>query len=113
MKSGPRAREAWIDAVRNTMRDLLEKGEVTVAAVARDTGTSPRTLQRRLAEQGTGFSEVLESVRREIALSALREGKVSMAELSRRLGYRRQSALTRAVRRWTGHAPTQFRRLRD
>ena len=107
--------EPWTEAVRATMRDMLEKGEtdVTVAAIAGKMGTGARTLQRRLAEHGSGFNGLLESVRRDIALAALRNGGISMAELSRQLGYRRQSALTRAVRRWTGLAPTQFRRNGD
>lgn len=110
MQAGPVAREAWIEAVQAAMRDLLDKGEISVAAVARGMGASTRTLQRRLAEHGTGFADQLETVRRDIALTALRDESVSMAELSRRLGYRRQSALTRAVRRWTGLPPSQFRR---
>lgn len=102
--------EQWIGTVRRLMRDLLDQGEVTISVLAGVMKTSTRSLQRHLAAHGTGFAEQLELVRKEIALDALKEGKVSMAELSRRLGYRRQSALTRAVRRWTGLAPTQFRR---
>jgi AraC-like DNA-binding protein len=78
--------------------------------VARRLGTSARTLQRRLREEGTSFAAELDAVRRERAEAFLRAPDVSIAEVSWLLGFAEQSAFTRAFRRWTGVAPTEWRR---
>ena len=78
--------------------------------LATASGLSLRTLQRRLAAEGTSFSALLEDIRREQALQRLAAGVGSLANLSASLGYRRQSALTRAVRHWTGGPPSRTRR---
>lgn len=72
-------------------------------------GVSQRTLQRRLGEEGTSFSALLEEVRKEMALDLLKTSCATMDDIAARLGYERQSTFTRAVRRWTGRTPTQVR----
>jgi AraC-like DNA-binding protein len=89
-----------------------EGGEGAFASlpeVARRVGTSTRTLKRRLAEQGTTFSEVLEEARRQRALLLLDDRRVPIAEVADRLGYSDVSNFTRAFRRWTGRTPAAFR----
>jgi len=71
---------------------------------------SPRTLKRRLAEEGTDFSTLLEEQRRERALLLLRSRDLSVAEVAEDLGYSDLANFTRAFRRWTGATPTAFRR---
>ena len=84
----------------------------SLALVARRLGLSPRSLQRRLDEAGTSFAEILDTAREERAKVFLRAGDVSIAEVSWLLGFAEQSAFTRAFRRWTGRAPTEWRRER-
>lgn len=81
----------------------------SVERLAAAAGLSVRSLQRRLAEEGTSFSRLLEEVRRASALTKIAKADASLADVSASLGYGRQSALTRAVRRWTGHSPSQLR----
>jgi AraC-like DNA-binding protein len=50
-------------------------------------GTSPRTLQRRLAEEGVDFSRLLQSIRFRSAQRLLRDPELPLAEISRRLSY--------------------------
>jgi AraC-like DNA-binding protein len=71
---------------------------------------SPRTLKRRLADEGTDFSTLLEEQRRERALLLLRSRDLSVAEVAEDLGYTDLANFTRAFRRWTGTTPTAFRR---
>ncbi len=97
---------------RAAIAAALPGREPTLAAVARAIGTSPRTLQRRLGEEGARFAGIVDAVRRERAEAYLRAGDVSIAEVSWLLGFAEQSAFTRAFRRWTGVAPTGWR-LRD
>jgi AraC-like DNA-binding protein len=100
------------ERVRAAVAAALPGREPTVAAVARALGTSSRTLQRWLAEDGEHFASIVDAVRRERAEAFLRAPDVSMAEVSWLLGFAEQSAFTRAFRRWTGTTPTEWRRGR-
>jgi AraC-like DNA-binding protein len=70
---------------------------------------SPRTLKRRLAAEGTAFSELLEAQRRERALLLL-SSELPLEHVAERVGYSDMSNFTRAFRRWTGATPGAFRR---
>lgn len=88
---------------------MLPSVEVSAERLALCAGMSTRTLQRRLEDEGTSVSDLIDATRRKLALHALRAGEQSLSELAGRLGYRNLSALTRAVRRWTGESPSVFR----
>jgi AraC-like DNA-binding protein len=91
----------------------LARGELTVAKVARQLGVSPRTLQRRLAdEHGTSFQAVVDALRAELARQWLDKSELSVAEVAFALGFADQSAFHRAFVRWTGSTPGQYRRAR-
>lgn len=95
-------------SVRPVIAAMLHGGEPTIERIARAFGGSVRSLQRRLGDEGTSYTEQLDIVRHDLALSHLGEGEVSLTDLSERLGYSAQSALTRAVRRLTGLTPSQL-----
>lgn len=92
-------------SLRPVLAAMLHGGEPTIARVARAGGMSVRSLQRWLADEETSFSRELDIVRRRLALQHLRTEEFRLADLSERLGYSNQSALTRAVRRLTGATP--------
>ena len=98
-------------SVREVLRAMLRDGQPSVERVSAAAGLSVRTLQRRLADEGTSFSALLESVRREAVLGALTDRGHTLTELSETLGYAHQSTLTRAVRRWTGKTPSLLRNV--
>ena len=89
---------------------MIEDGLPSVEQLAAVCGTSRRTLQRRLGDEGTSFSVLLSEVREARAVRLLASGDDTIVSISAELGYRRQASLTRAVRRWTGLSPTQIRR---
>lgn len=93
-------------AVRARLHQAIEveahPGGLELDGVARSLGCSARTLQRRLSAAQLRFSELLDDVRKQAALRALEAQGESLVELSQRLGYADQSALSRAFRRWTG-----------
>lgn len=95
--------------VRASVAGMLADGAPSMVRVARACGLAPRTLQRRLADEATSFSALLDEVRRERALASLADGTGSLGELAVSLGYKRQASLTRAVRRWTGRSPNGVR----
>jgi AraC-like DNA-binding protein len=98
------------DSARPVIAAMLETSLPTVERLALAAGMSLRTLQRRLAEEGTSFSDLLEAARRDMALHRIAASDGSLSVVSATVGFARQSALTRAVRRWTGQAPSALRK---
>jgi AraC-like DNA-binding protein len=78
--------------------------------VARVLDLHPRTLQRRLAEEGTTFGAVLDETRRSAALRWLTTTDVPLGQIAGLVGLSESSALTRCARRWWGAPPRDVRR---
>ena len=70
---------------------------------------SSRSLQRRLADQGTTFSQVLAETRLRLAAGWLKNTDKPIGEIAFDLGYTDASNFTRAFRRQTGAPPQLFR----
>ncbi|WP_370619957.1 helix-turn-helix transcriptional regulator [Mumia sp. Pv 4-285] len=77
--------------------------------VARLLNVHRRTLQRRLADQGTGFAQIVDDVRRETVHRYLTRTAVPLHEISAAVGFAEQATLTRSARRWWGETPTAVR----
>jgi AraC-like DNA-binding protein len=87
----------------------LSSGGASLELVARSIGMSPRTLQRRLAEQQVEFSQLVEDVRRTLGSSYVAHSAYSFGEIALLLGYAEASSFSRAFRRWTGQSPQAYR----
>ncbi len=96
--------------VRRLLAEHLEGRPPGLAEVGRQLGMSARSLQRRLAEEGTSFRQVLDALRREIAREHLDARDTTIAEIAYLAGFSEVSAFTRAARRWFGATPAQLRR---
>ncbi|MDP3908627.1 AraC family transcriptional regulator [Novosphingobium sp.] len=92
------------------VRAMLPFAPINLAIAARLLRLSRRTLQRRLTECGTSYEVILDQVRAGLARSYLAESDLSVAEIAEILQYSETSALTRAVRRWSGLSPRAIRR---
>ncbi|WP_428928860.1 AraC family transcriptional regulator ligand-binding domain-containing protein [Marinibacterium sp. SX1] len=73
--------------------------------VARSLGMSPRTLTRRLAEQGDSYRAILTALRRDLARDYLRDPTLGLAQVAHLLGYADQTSFTTAYKAWTGTTP--------
>jgi len=96
-------------ALRARLRGSLSQGQATPHRMATLLGVSERTLQRRLAEHGRSFTDVLEEFRREESARLLCDRRLALTEIATRLGYAEQTSFTRAFRRWTGSTPGAWR----
>jgi AraC-like DNA-binding protein len=96
-------------ALRARLREALAQGHADAARMAELLGVSERTLQRRLADIGRSFSDVVEDFRREEAARLLASPGLPLVEVASRLGYAEQTSFTRAFRRWTGTTPGAWR----
>jgi len=94
--------------VQGLLTNMLAHGEPLREDVARRLMMSERTLQRRLAEEGTNFTQLVDDTRREIAHQYLKKGDLSLKKLSFQLGFSDPSAFCRACRRWFGRSPREL-----
>jgi AraC-like DNA-binding protein len=102
-------RASFVSSVENAIVPLLPHGKVRVSEIAHRLGLSQRTLARRLSLEGLTFSDVLESLRSDLAERYLAEEDLSISQIAWLLGYREVSALTHAFKRWTGKTPREAR----
>lgn len=97
------------DRVRDALAEQFATGGVQMADTARRLGMGVATLRRKLADEGTSFSAILEEMRKEAALRSLRRDESTVSELAFMLGFSDVRAFGRAFKRWTGMVPTEFR----
>lgn len=87
----------------------LAQGQVRLASVAEQLKLSPRTLQRKLSEDGATFQQLLDQVRFELAKEYLSRPQLSLVDIAFLLGYQEQSAFNHAFREWAGVNPGAWR----
>ncbi len=93
------------DLIRAALPASLSQDEVAVRL-----HMSPRTLHRRLDEEGASFRGIKEALRRDIALARLTKTRQPIARIAADLGYADTSAFYRAFTGWTGLSPERYRR---
>ncbi len=95
--------------VTRLLRELIPANESSACTVAKLLGLHPRSLQRQLKQQDTDFRTLLEQVRYDMAVEALKCSEVTLSGLSDQLGYSELSAFSRAFKRWSGISPQLWR----
>lgn len=104
-----RPASTWHDRFRAAVADALRDGDCSLRAVAARLALSSRTLQRRLAEQGTTWRAELETVRQARAVWLLQDTDLTVDAVADRVGYSDARALRRATQRWHGSSPRTVR----
>ena len=103
----PRA-SAFRAEVERRLERMLASGEVGIERVARDLGYGRQTLYRRLKAEGITYEQLLDGLRRRLAMGFMREG-LSVKDAAYRLGFSDPAAFSRAFKRWTGTSPSDMR----
>lgn len=96
-------------AIRQIVDEMIQYGKPKIANVSESLGTSARTLQRRLAEIDSSFSQVVEESRIRLANKMVTETDDTLGEIAHNLGYSDQAHFTRAFKRWNGVTPGALR----
>ncbi|MEP1470247.1 MAG: AraC family transcriptional regulator [Halieaceae bacterium] len=89
--------------------ERLPDGPPNQQQIAEDMNVSNRTLQRKLKDEGTGFMDLLQDTRLQLACKYLRQPSRSVVETAYLLGFSEPSTFSRAFKRWTGIAPADYR----
>ncbi|WP_295441682.1 AraC family transcriptional regulator [uncultured Thiodictyon sp.] len=92
--------------VRQEICRRLPSGNPSAKDVARELALAPRTLQRKLREEGTTYKKVSEDVRKEVAQRYLKGGRHPLSEVTFLTGFSNQPAFSRAYKAWTGRSPS-------
>ena len=100
---------AALSRTEGAIRAMMPFSACTVGEVASAIATSPRTLQRQLAENGTTFQKLRDQVRADLALKYVRQSALQLAEISEILGFAEPSIFSRSFRRWHGSTPREAR----
>lgn len=104
-----RARDTLHERVRHVLRHEVDLSSVNPGHIARRLGVSPRSLRRRLGDEGHSLSALTDEVRRELSLSELLNPEVPIKRIADRVGFSEVSAFHRAFKRWTGVTPARYR----
>ena len=99
-----------LSEVRMEIARTLCNGAPTIHEVAQNLQLSSRTMQRRLSESGSGFRELLNAVRKQLAQEYLRITEIDLLEVSLLLGYSDLSAFDHAFVSWFGESPSSYRK---
>lgn len=96
--------------VRSIAVRLLPHGGCLHLEVAAALGMHPRTLQRRLRDEGVNFEDIKDEVRRDAAIRYLGQPSIPLTRVAAMLGYSEPSVLTRSCYRWFGSSPRKYRK---
>ena len=96
--------------VREAIQAELRGGHPQLETIARRLAMSPRTLQRRLREEGVLFNDVLDELRFSAAKAYLAQRDIAGAEVAYLLGFAEPSSFNHAFKRWAGLTPSEYRR---
>ncbi len=96
--------------VREKLRAAAPAAWPSIELLAGRLRMSAPTLRRRLQLEGQTYRSIKDEVRRALAIEALLEGRIGVADLATDLGFSEPSAFHRAFRKWTGLSPARFRR---
>ena len=102
-------RASVVDQVRAAVRARLPEGSPPIERIAAELRLPVAIVQRELHYDGLSYGALVETTRRELAISYLRQRQLSLSEIAFLLGYSELSAFSRAVRRWMGTSPRELR----
>ena len=102
--------QGFTDLVSRELMRLGTEGGLTMSNVATNLAISPRTLRRRLLDEGVTFQELKNLTRERRARYYLSSTSLSLSEIAFQLGFSELSAFSRAFRTQTGDTPQNYRK---
>lgn len=105
----PMADNSVIGQIEHQFRQapaLLSQG---IERMAQRLDLHPRTLQRRLRDEGQPYTDIQARCRLALAKAALQGRQCNIESLSNELGFADRHSFTRAFKRWTGLSPSAWR----
>ena len=101
-----------LDSLTTRIKEVVHnhpEGFPNQEEVARQLNMPPRTMARYLQKQNTNFQEIIDGLRKEMAINYLETSSWSIDEIADMLGYSSAANFGRAFKKWTGHPPSDYR----
>ncbi|MCB1499954.1 MAG: AraC family transcriptional regulator [Bauldia sp.] len=98
-----------LDRMRTAIRTRLPRGYPSFEDVAVELRAPTAAIHQDLHAAGLTYKDMVEDVRRDLALAYLKQRHLPFSEIAMLLGYSELSAFSRAFRRWTGASPRAYR----
>ena len=102
--------KSFTQRIRDGIKLSLAEGRCSIKEVADRVAMHPRTLHRKLREEGATFTELLEETRRELSLYLVSRTALTITDISQTLAYGDATTFSRSFRRWFGKSPASWRR---
>jgi AraC-like DNA-binding protein len=99
----------FIESLKLMLPAYLDEGAPPLIEIAEMAGVSTRTFQRKLSHLGLTYTDLVNTVRFEVASKLLRDTDSKIIEVAFSSGYSDPAHFTRAFRRISGITPRQFR----
>ena len=104
-----RTKQSFSEYIRSFLIDSNFESQ-TLNSISKKLNTSPRTIQRKLAKENTGFQFLLDEIRSNLSCEYLLSTDHSIEEIAFRLGFNDAAALSNAFKRWKGIYPSHYRK---
>lgn len=98
---------SYVQKVTTLIYALVDPYFPSLKTIANQLHTSERSLQRKLANENTSYSQVLSSIKKSMAKEYLKQ-QLSIKEISLLLGYSEPSAFIHAFNHWYGESPKSY-----
>ena len=82
--------------------------DITIGKIASSLCLTAQTLRRQLQDEGTSYQDLLDDLRRDMAIDLLYMQELSVAEVAERLGFSEPRSFSRAFKTWTGLTPSRY-----
>jgi AraC-like DNA-binding protein len=113
LKDLMRTEETTFDSCASQVSLIISKrmgrADLDVHSIADEIGLSPRTLQRRLAEEGTSLRGLVRQHRSQVVDRLLKDRKTKMTVIAHDVGYSDATTFSRAFKTWSGDTPRDHR----
>ncbi len=97
------------ERIRRLLRKQLGADLPSLEEVGEALAVTPQTLRRRLRDEGRGFQQIKDELRRDAAIEYLLHTPLPLLEIANRVGFSEASTFHRAFKQWTGVAPGEYR----
>jgi AraC-like DNA-binding protein len=97
------------DRIRRLLRRRLGEELPSLEEVGDALAVTPQTLRRRLREEGRGFQQIKDELRRDAAIEFLTNTRLPLLDIANEVGFSEASTFHRAFKNWTGVAPGEYR----
>lgn len=99
-----------VNALREVISHYITEDDLSIEVIADVAGLSTRSLQRTMKKYDLSYNDLLNEARHQYAVTKLNDPATKITDIAYQLGYNDAAHFTRAFKRWTGMAPSVYRK---